>query len=244
MTKNYAHRGFCSQYPENTLLAFEKAIELGCDGLETDVQFSKDKELVMFHDEWLDRTTTGKGFVKDHTLKELKELDASYPDKFGDKFKGQKIPTLREYFEMVKDLDFVTNIELKTSVFEYLGIVEETLKLIDEYSLRDRIIISSFNHYTVKQFKALAPDVKCGFLFGDWVIDAGKYVKAQGIECAHPIYNNLTDEYFKEMKDAGREINSWTINEYSDIERLAKMGIDSIISNYPDRVKEVLDKLK
>lgn len=245
MTKNFAHRGFSGLYPENTMLAFEKAIEIGCDGIETDVHLTKDNQLVMIHDEALFRTTGEKGFVWDYTLEQIKQFDASYKDNFGEKFSGNKIPSLREYFERVKDeKKFVTNIELKTGINEYPGIEKAVLELIDEYDLRDRIIISSFNHFSVMRFKKLAPDVKCGFLTADWIVDAGKYTKEHGVECIHPILFNLTEECFREMKDNEIEVNTWTINEKVDIERLAKMGVDALIGNYPDRIKHVLENLK
>lgn len=239
MTKNYAHRGFSGNYPENTMLAFRKAIELGVDGIELDVHFSKDKELVIIHDEELDRTTDATGLVADYTLEELKKIDASY--RFKGMYGKNEIPTLREYFELVKDVpNFKTNIELKTGVNEYHGIEKAVLEMIDEFGLRDKVIISSFNHFSVMRFKELAPDVKCGFLIESWVIDMGKYTKSHGIGCVHPIFNNLTDECFKEMKDAGCEINTWTVNEKEDMRRLISMGTDIIIGNYPDRAKEVL----
>ncbi|MBQ7654794.1 MAG: glycerophosphodiester phosphodiesterase [Clostridia bacterium] len=245
MTKAFAHRGFSSKYPENTMLAFKKAIELGADGLETDIHFTKDKQIVMIHDENLYRTVGVKGFVSDYTLEELRQFDASYKAVFGDKFSNNPIPTLREYFEMVsKEKDFITNIEIKTDNNEYPGIEKALVELIDEFSLRQRIVISSFNHYSVMRFKALAPDVKCGFLLGDWIIDVGQYAKKHGIECVHPNYHNLTDECYKEMRDAGRQVNTWTVNSYADIERLIKMGVDIIMSDCPDKTLEALNRLK
>ena len=119
MTKNFAHRGFSGKYPENTLLAFSKAIEEGVDGIENDVHLTKDGVLVVMHDELVDRTTNGKGYIKDKTYEELSQLDASYIFK---EYGPQKVPTLREYLELVKDTDIITNIELKTGVFEYTGI--------------------------------------------------------------------------------------------------------------------------
>ena len=115
--RNYAHRGFSGKYPENTMLAFEKAVEAGCEGIELDVHFSKDQELVIIHDEKVDRTSDGNGYVKDFTYEELKKISFSY--KFAEEIGFQKIPTLKEYFEFVKDKDLITNIELKTGVFEY-----------------------------------------------------------------------------------------------------------------------------
>ena len=107
MTKFFGHRGYSGKYPENTLLSFEKAIEAGVDGIELDVQFSKDGELVIIHDETLERTTTGKGWVKDHTLEELKSLDASAS--FTGKYGIVQIPTLDAVFALVKNYDIITN---------------------------------------------------------------------------------------------------------------------------------------
>ena len=243
MTKIFGHRGFSGKYPENTLLAFSKAIELGVDGIETDVHFSKDKELVIIHDERVDRTTDGEGLVADYTLAELKKLDASAG--FKGVYGNNEIPTLREYFELVKDVpNFVTNIELKTGVNEYTGIEKAVLDMIDEYNLRDKIIISSFNHFSVLRMKSLCPEMKCGFLEESWIVGMGAYTKEHGIECVHPIFNNLTDELYAEMKNNGREVNTWTVNEKEDIRRLISMGVDSIIGNFPDRALEVRAEMK
>ena len=118
--KNFAHRGFSGKYPENTMLAFQKAFETGADGIELDVQLTKDGEVVIIHDETVDRTTDGTGYVRDYPLEVLQKLDASYLYKKEVGF--WPIPTLREYCEWVCEKDLVTNIELKTSVFEYKGI--------------------------------------------------------------------------------------------------------------------------
>ena len=155
MTKNFAHRGFSGKYPENTILAFKKAIEAGAQGIELDVQLTKDGEIVIIHDETIDRTTDGKCEVISYTYEELKKFDASYI------YRGQmgfnKIPTLREYFELIKDTDIVTNIELKTGINEYLGIEKKVWDMICEFNLADRIIISSFNHYSILRMKEIAP---------------------------------------------------------------------------------------
>ena len=144
MTKNFAHRGFSGKYPENTLLAFEKAVEAQTDGIELDVQLTKDGEIVIIHDETIDRTTNGKGLVVDYTYEELEKFDASYI--YTGQFGFNKIPTLREYFNLIKDTNIITNIELKTGINEYQGIEEKVYNLIKEFQLEDRVIISSFNH--------------------------------------------------------------------------------------------------
>ena len=185
MTKNFAHRGFSGKYPENTLLAFSKAIEEGVDGIENDVHLTKDGVLVVMHDELVDRTTNGKGYIKDKTYEELAQLDASYIFK---EHGPQKVPTLREYLELVKDTDIITNIELKTGVFEYTGIEQKVYDMLREFDMVDRIIISSFNHYSVLRMKAIDPAIKCGMLEESWLINAGAYVASTGVECFHPFF--------------------------------------------------------
>ncbi|MBR8700544.1 Glycerophosphodiester phosphodiesterase [Fusobacterium sp. DD29] len=238
MTKNFAHRGFSGKYPENTMLAFEKAIAEGVDGIELDVQLTKDGEVVIIHDETIDRTTNGKGYVVEYTYEELSKFDASYI--YTGKMGFNKIPTLREYFELVKDLDIVTNIELKTGINEYLGIEEKVWDMIKEFGLQDRIIISSFNHFSVMRMKKLAPEMKYGFLSEDWIIDAGKYTHSHGVQCYHPRFNNLIPEVIDELKSYGLEINTWTVNKEEDMRYLISHGIDAIIGNYPDLAKKII----
>ena len=238
MTKNFAHRGFSGKYPENTMLAFRKAIEVGVDGIELDVHLSADGEVVIIHDETVTRTCGVPGRVRDLTLAQLQALDASYL------WRGQvepcPIPTLREYFALVKDQPLVTNVELKTNVVEYPGIEEKVCALIQEFGLEDRIIISSFNHYSVLRMREIAPRLKYGLLSESWLIDTARYVKDLGIPCYHPIYGNMTEEHARELKEAGLEINTFTVNDEESVRTLAARGIDGVIGNYPDMTKEVL----
>lgn len=238
MSKIFAHRGFSGKYPENTMLAFRKAVEIGVDGIELDVHLTKDNEIVIIHDEDIKRTCNGEGLVKDMTLSELKKFDASAT------FKGvygkNEIPTLREYFELVKGTDVITNIELKTGVFEYPTIEQRVIDLVREFRLEKKIIFSSFNHFTIKRCEEIAPEIKRGFLTGDWLVDFGKYTKERNVQCCHPWHITLSEDVVAEMHKAGREINTWTVNEYADIERLAAMGVDSLIGNFPDRMIEKL----
>ena len=239
MSKIFAHRGFSGKYPENTMLAFSKAVEIGAEGIELDVHFTKDGEIVIIHDETIDRTTDGTGFVRDYTYEELSKFNAY--GRFEGQFEFQKIPTLREYFELVKDVEgFITNIELKTGIFEYEGIEKAVIDLVKEFGLEDRTILSSFNHFTVMRCKEYDPSIKTGFLVESWIIGMGEYTKSHDIDCVHPIFVNLKPELYAEMKNAGREVNTWTVNEYEDIRRLADMGVDALIGNYPDRMIELL----
>ncbi|RDY20340.1 glycerophosphodiester phosphodiesterase family protein, partial [Criibacterium bergeronii] len=158
---NIAHRGFKSKYPENTMLAFKKAVEENADGIEFDVHLSKDDEIVIIHDERLDRTTNAKGRVMDYTLAELKKVNAGA---LYDNIDFEAIPTLREYFEYIKDKDIITNVELKTGVYWYKGIEQKVYDMIKEFDLKDKIIISSFNHKSVLAMKKIDEKIKCGLL--------------------------------------------------------------------------------
>lgn len=239
MTKNYAHRGFSGKYPENTMLAFQKAVEAGCDGIENDVHLTKDGEIVIIHDERVDRTTDGTGLVSEYTLEELKKLNAAvlFPE-----CGRQEIPTLREYFEYVKDLPIMTNIELKTGVDTYPGIEQKVYDMIMEYGLKDKIIISSFNHYSVLRMKAIDPEMICGFLEESWIIGAGAYAAQHGVKCWHPLFNTLTEENVAELRANDLKINCWTVNDEADIRRMIDLGIDIVIGNYPDKVKMILEE--
>lgn len=240
---NFAHRGFSGKYPENTMLAFQKAVEVGADGIELDVHLSKDGELVIMHDEAIDRTTDGKGLIADYTYSELLQFDASAG--FKGRYGINKIPTLREYFAFIQPIaGFITNIELKTDKNEYPGIEQKAADLIAEFDLADRIIISSFNHYSVLRFKALMPQVKCGFLYDCRIANAGEYAKSRGVECVHPSYVGLTEENVPEIKANGIVINTWTVNSPEEVKRLYHLGVDAVIGNYPDMTKETLANLK
>ena len=197
---NIAHRGFSGKYPENTLLAFQKGIEAGADGFEFDTHLTKDGEIVIIHDERLDRTTNAQGFVKDYTLEELRKVDASKPfPECG--FCG--IPTLREYFELIRGRDLLTNIELKNGIFWYEGMEEKVIAMIREYGLEERVILSSFNHRSVMKCKALAPEIRCGFLTMSWLERPGEYTAARCVECYHPLYLTLDRETVDEMHGHG-----------------------------------------
>lgn len=244
MVKNFAHRGFSGNYPENTMLAFEKAVQTeGCDGIEMDVHLTKDGEVVIIHDEKLDRTcVNGTGYVRDYTYEELKEFDMSF--KFAGQCEPQHVPTLREYFELVKVTPIVTNIELKTGIFEYPGIEKKVYDLIHEFGLEKKIIISSFNHFSIRRMKEICPELVCGLLTETWLIDAGRYTKGTGAECLHPIFYNMTEEVIAEVKSQGIKINTWTVNEEEDIRTMIARGVDSVIGNYPDRVTKIRKEMQ
>lgn len=242
MTKNIAHRGFSKSYPENTMFAFRKAVEAGCDGIELDVQLTKDSQLVIIHDEDTKRTTSRSGLVKDYTLSELQCLDAS--NGFEGRFGFNSIPTLREYFEFVKDKDVFTNIELKNSVVPYDGMEEQTINMIREFGLTDKVMFSSFNHFSMVKCKTLSPNSKCAFLTSCWQIGAGAYAEQNGIDFINPRYNFLTDENIKELNDHHVGAQAWTVNQEEEMKRLIERNVFAIITNCPDDLKRILENQK
>lgn len=149
--KVYAHRGSSGTHPENTIAAFRAAAVLPVYGVEFDVHMTKDGELVVIHDESIDRTSNGKGFIKDMTLAELKHYDVGKG--FSPKFKGETIPTLREVLYVFKDTHHHLNIELKSDIFPYDGMEQKVLQMLKDYRLEERVVISSFNHEMVRNFK-------------------------------------------------------------------------------------------
>ena len=237
MAKNIAHRGFSGRYPENTMLAFEKALEIGAEGIEFDVHLSKDGELVIIHDELLDRTTNGSGLVAEHPLAQLRQLDASAS--FTGVYGVNPIPTLEEYFQLIQGKEILTNIELKTGVIWYPGIEEKVLKVIDHYGRRKDTIISSFNHFSILRMKELAPDIVCGFLEESRIIGPAAYCTKHKVECWHPLCYDMTEDVVRELKDAKVQINAWTVNRREDMEDMLRKGIDGVITNFPDLFAQV-----
>lgn len=235
---NLAHRGYSEKYPENTMLAFEKAVEIGANGIEMDVHFSKDRKLVVIHDEELDRTTTGHGLVKDYTLEELKKFDAGI--KFGEEFKGIRIPTFDEFLDFVKDKDLIINIEIKNSIIHYENIEEAVYGKIKEYSLENKVIISTFDHYSARKCKSINKDIKVGALYWDCIYEPYKYVEMLGVDALHPEFNSVTKQIVEEAHKRNLHVNVYTVNAKEDMENMINMGVDSIITNNPELLRNLL----
>lgn len=233
------HRGASGYAPENTLEAFKMAMDMGADGFELDVHLSKDGELVVIHDETVDRTTDGTGFVGEMTLAELKALDAS---NHKEAYKGVKIPTLAEVYDLIRDTDHIVNVEIKTDNIFYPQLEEKVLALEKEKGMEGRIVYSSFNHYTVKKIRALAPDAQIGMLFGDVLVEPYDYCKSVGANLLHPSKANLNVPGFAEKaKEAGLGMNVWTVNEVEYMEKCLACGA-GIVTNYPDIAVKLRNK--
>ena len=242
MVQIFAHRGFSGYYPENTMLAFQKvAEETVADGIELDIQLTKDGEIVIMHDEMLDRTTNGSGWLKDHTLEELKMLSVGVNVKGF--FPRQTIPTLREYFTWLKTTKLITNIELKTSYFEYEGIEEKLIAMVKEFGLEDQIWYSSFNHYTVDRIKKLMPEATCGLLTDTWLMNIGEYAASQGAASVNArTYFCAKEGVAADLHAHNIALQAWTPNDAEMMQELVDAGVDVLITNYPDIAAKVLGR--
>lgn len=227
-----AHRGASGYAPENTLEAFRLAAEMGADGFELDVHVSADGELIVMHDEKVDRTTDGKGYIKDKTLKELKALDASN-GKAG--YRDVRIPTLREVYELISGTKLIINTEIKTDGILYPDIAEKCLALEDEMNLRGQIVYSSFNHYTCATLREMRPDAKIGLLYSGGLYNPWEYAKQLKADFLHPdiaIAAVLPDLISESIRN-GVGVNFWTVNDTEKMKMCHEYGA-GIITNFPD----------
>ncbi len=238
-TKVWAHRGASGYAPENTIEAFQLAVEMNADGIELDVQLTKDGELVVIHDEVIDRVSNGSGWVKDYTLKELKVFNYN---KTHIKYNFAEIPTLEEVYSTLKDTDLYINVELKTGIVFYNEIEKKVLELENNMGMSDRVIYSSFNHYSIMKIKELNPKAKTGFLYVDGFTDMVGYGAKMGVNAIHPPVGNIKfQDLGKLCKKNGLQINVWNVRD-NDIINCCEIGVDAIITNYPDRTRKIIEE--
>lgn len=234
MPLRIGHRGAAGTHPENTLVAFQRALELGADGVEFDVHRTSDGHLVVIHDAFLHRTTNGNGMVMATTLAELKSLDAGSWK--GPEFAGQRIPTLRELIRATPN-DCLLFLEMKAGSIHYPGIEEEILKVIVEEGARDRTQISSFDHHGLRKIHQLDPGMSLGMLYWENLLDAPALAKAIGAQALHPAWEWVTPELVQAAHAAGLKVNTWTCNLPMAIQMVKACGVDGIMSDFPDRLQ-------
>ncbi len=227
-----AHRGASNQAPENTMPAFRRALELGADGIELDVHMSADGRLVVIHDETVDRTSNGKGLVKDKTLAELKELD--FGSWFSEGFRGEKIPELEDVLELLSDRDVLLNIEIKNGPVFYPGIETAVADALQKYGMTDRTIISSFNHYTLVEIRRYNPGIRTAPLYMAGLYKPWDYARSIGASAIHPLFYNIVPEVVKGCRENNISVNPFTVDRPEHIRAVAEAGVDGIITNVPD----------
>ena len=241
-TKIWAHRGASAEAPENTMTAYRLAAEEKADGIELDVQLSHDGELVVIHDETLDRTTNGHGYVAEFSLKELRALRADRTIPLED---GERIPTLHEVLSFLKDTDLKLNIELKNSVVPYPGMEEKVLRTVEAAGLSDRVIYSSFNHESMVRIHEINPDAKCGLLYSDGFVNVPSYAKKLGMNAIHPDkVRALGTDLIEKGHEKGLKVNIWTVNDEKEMDTLIRAGADALITNVPKKARKVRKAIK
>jgi len=237
-----AHRGFSGNAPENTLTSFKKAMEVGSDVIELDVHLSKEGEVVVIHDDTLDRTTNGKGKVVDYTLRELKQFDAGLW--FGNQFSGERIPTLKEVLELARDRIRV-NIELKRGDlgnYSVGDLANQALKEVQNMGMEEQVLFSSFDPSPLKRMREKNPRIQVALLYNkDWnspeeILEGSSF---SILACRKSVLNSSN---ISKAHQKGIKVNVYTLNTEEEMEQFLKIGVDGIITDYPDRLIKVLQK--
>lgn len=231
----FAHRGARGHAPENTLLAFDLAFDLGAEGIECDVQLSRDGRLVIIHDGTVNRTTNGRGAVRELTLAEMQALDAG---------RSQRIPTLEETLALIRARSGLINIEVKAEsddeAVETAQAIAALLSAIaDDDPLRDRILVSSFNHPAIPTIKRRLPWAQTGALYGGRAWTRNSMIDRAltlGADAIHPHPRILSQETVRAAHAAGLRVNVWTANLWPTIRQLIAWEVDGVFSDFPERV--------
>ncbi len=226
-----AHRGLSSKYPENTILSFQKAVEIKVDAIELDVRETKDGEIVIMHDEKVDRTTDGNGYVEQLTYSEIKKLDAG---KWKGNFKDVKVPSLKEAFENIGNKIYYF-IEIKKVN------LSKVIKLIDSFNLKENIVLSSFHIEYLLETRKIAPEIPVAFITDHFPENINILIE-NGIRTLNLYHPEITDEKFIYLTKNGILTHVWTVDEKEDMEKYLNMEIPIITSNCPDLLLKVLGR--
>ena len=230
-TKIWGHRGASGDAPENTLAAFQMASAVGADGIELDVHFTYDRQVVVTHDDDTARVTGYKGLISSLTLAQLKKLDFSCNMAA---FKGETIPTLEEVLALIKPGKLHINIELKTNDENPNGLEEACQALVEKFGMEERVLYSSFNHYSLARMHSVAPHMKCGILYSNKPYKPWDYAGSFGCAAIHPHFGSVNSPgYMEECHRVGIACNVWTVNTAQDIKAMLDLQVDGIITNYP-----------
>ena len=229
----FAHRGASAYAPENTLEAFDLAAKMGAHGVELDVHICKSGELVVAHDETIERVSDGEGAIRDMTLSELKAL---HFNRVHPEYKDARIPTLQEVFQLLKPTGLRVNTELKNSYIDYPDLEKRVIELAAKESMLDRVLFSSFSHRSMLRVKAIDPKLPCGLLYEASMITPWAYAVALGEDAIHPHFSEvlLPGGECTLAHKAGIAVNPWTVNSREDLEAVLREGADILITNYPD----------
>lgn len=246
-----AHRGANKRAPQNTLPAFQKAIDMGTHGFETDVHLSKDGVPVICHNYTIDETSNGSGKIEEMTLAELKKYD--FGAYYSSEFKGTPLPTLEEFLQLAQGKGLkILNIELKpeSDTARRETLVRKTLELVEKYELSDILLISSFSKEILEYIKQVDPKCKTAFLYPAGykrallaVMPPFKAMKKMDCHAAHPHKLCIRGSFVENAHKNGLQVNVWTVDEAEEIRNMIKAGVDGIITDCPDRVHQILNEM-
>lgn len=228
-----AHRGASHYAPENTIAAFEKAIQQKADGIELDVRLSKDSVPVINHDATINRTSNGKGYIHSQTIDQLKQHD--FGSHFSKKFRKETIASLEEVLQLVQDQDIRLHIELKNGPIIPTDLESKVLSLIYQYNMEDRVVYSSFDHHSLQRLHQLDPQAKISLLFHINLLHFYDYVDHTGLPIygLHPNHFYVTEDMIAGAKARNMALNVYTVNNKKLALYYKAMGIDGLITNDP-----------
>lgn len=238
----YAHRGARDLAPENTLAAFRAAIQAGADGIECDITRCASGEIVVIHDDTLDRTTNGSGKVLDTTFTALRKLDAGAW--FSSVYAGERIPILAEVLDLAQN-SLQINIEIKGMDSQDDGVEVEVATMLRQRRMQDAVIISSFNPWALKRMHHAAAELKCALLYTresplnsapEWSLPLLHF------QAVHPEFSMVDQDYVSWAHNEGYLVNVWTVNEPADMEKMIGLGVDGIITDHPAVLRRLLVK--
>jgi glycerophosphoryl diester phosphodiesterase len=228
----FAHRGASAYAPENTLAAFELAVQQGAQAIELDAKLSTDGHVIVIHDQSVDRTTDGVGKVAEMPLSAMRELDAG--SSFSEKFRGERIPTLDEVFEAVGKRILI-NVELTNYATPFDVLVPKVVELVRRHALEKRVLFSSFFPNNLRRARRLLPEVPRGLLtwagwMGAWSRTFSWLAPYQAL---HPYTTSVNARLVQRFHAAGRRVHVWTVNDEVEMRRLFALGVDGIFTDDP-----------
>ena len=236
MFVNYAHRGSSAYAPENTMISFRKALQLGANGIELDLQRTKDGKIVIFHDKNIDKKSNGKGKISDYTYKEL--LDFDFGSWFDIKYKDERIVLFENFAKEFLSKNLTFAIELKQE-----GIEKDVLDIIKKYTTHDDIYITSFNFNVLNNVRAIDSNIKLSWLIEDRInIDnISKLLEINGIQIC-PNAEDVTIEDIKLANKSGVRVRLWGVSNEDIMRKAFNFNIDGMTVNFPDKLKELMEE--
>ncbi|MCM3743756.1 glycerophosphodiester phosphodiesterase [Sporosarcina luteola] len=237
----FAHRGASGDFPENTFAAFMEAARLPVFGVEFDVHMTADGELVVIHDELIDRTSDGTGYVKDMSLAELKKHD--FGNWFSPDFQGETIPTLADVLDVFDSTHHKLNIEIKSDIFPYEGMVKKVLDVIESRQLESRVIISSFDHSAIQAVAKLNPRVETAALFMEVLVNPLDYLRKIPADALHLLFPAALRLSMAEVITSGMPVRTFTVNDETHAKTLKQAGVQAIFTDYPEKMNAFLHSI-